>query len=90
MDSAAEACMSGALKQFTGDLAHYKVSCMFMSFTAQTTPGDQLDIYVWEDKTAERRLHCQIELKDKAVYNTIIDFHDPVKLEKLASENSKL
>ncbi len=90
MDAAAEACINGQLKQFSGDLAHYKVSCMFMSFSAQTVPGDQLDIYIWEDMNIDRRLHCQIQLKDQAVYNTVIDFHDPAHLEKLASENSKL
>ncbi len=90
MDAATEACITGKLSRFTGDLAHYRVSSMFMAFSAQTSPGDNLHIYVWEDKLIASRLHCQIEHNEQAVYNTSIDVYDPAHLERLSADNSKL
>ncbi len=73
VNAATEACFANHFKQFSRDLANYQIKSMTMLYSEQTRPGDNLDIYMWEDST-ERRIHCQIEKSNQTVYNTTIDF----------------
>ena len=59
---------------------------MTMLYAAETKPGDQLDIYVWEDKLINRRLHCQLEKDGQLVYNRAIDNFDTDRIEKSAKD----
>ena len=59
---------------------------MTMLYAAETKPGDQLDIYVWEDKLINRRLHCQLEKDGQLVYNTAIDYFGADRIEKSAKD----
>lgn len=87
MNAATEAAFAGHLKHFPGDLAHHKVNCMTMVYAAQTQPGDNLDIYIWEDRLMKRRVHCQIEKSGQLVYNTAIDFFEDRILESSHKES---
>ncbi len=77
MNAATEAGYAGHLKQFgEGDIARHKISALNMVFAAQSAPGDNLDIYVWEDSVKKRRIHCQMYKGKTNVYNTTVDFHE--------------
>ena len=45
-----------------------------------------MDIYVWEDKLINKRLHCQLEKDGQLVYNTAIDYFDTDRIEKSAKD----
>ena len=61
---------------------------MTMLYAAQSKPGDNLDIYVWEDKLIDNRIHIQLEKEKQLVYSTTVDFFDQKVLDKGASQES--
>ena len=64
---------------------------MTMLYAAQSKPGDNLDIYMWEDKQIDKRIHIQLEKEKQLIYNTAVDFFDQKVLDKGAiQQNSRL
>lgn len=92
VNAATEAAFAGKFQHLPkGDLAHHKINCMTMMFAAETNPGDNLDLYVWEDPMIQRRVFCQIEKADKLVYVTSIDFFGKQVVEPVvAAQDSKI
>ena len=87
INGATEACFAGHFKHFpVGDLAKHKIHCMTMLYAAESKPGDNLNIFVWEDKLISRRIHIQLEIDSQLVYNTAIDFFEVNQIDNFSKE----
>ena len=76
MEGITEAYVAGQIKCFPRekDLAKCKVESMNILYSGKTKSGDNLDVYVWEDKDVVRRIHYQMEKDAKTMCYTLLDF----------------
>ena len=73
-DVIAELSSKGKLKTLKGNLAQYKVKGWKQLYQGETTPGDVLDVHVWENEENPWVLKCHVEKEGKVVHQCSIEF----------------
>ena len=74
MDAAAEGAKRGHFRLLRGDLLSYRVEFMECLHHGKSLPGDELQVYVWENPEKVSELLCQIEKDEQFIWNGKVRF----------------
>ena len=81
MDCFHQAVYKGGVNGYTGDPTHFKIKSMDVVHSAQSTAGDILDVYIWNDNSNRRRIYARIDNGASIAYQGAFDFFTDLELE---------